>query len=103
MKLKGLLVPLLVLAGLLVTVLVTHGDGTRGVLALGVVVVAVLIILIPVLVRRQAPSMPRAEAKEVLDVMAGVILASHPGRDAPAAGGAATAGDGAEKAAPGEA
>jgi hypothetical protein len=82
--LKGLLVPLLVFAGLLATVLVTHGDGTRGVLALGVVAVAVLIILIPVLARRQGPaSLPRAEIKEVIDVMAGVILASYPAREEP--------------------
>jgi hypothetical protein len=94
--LKGLLVPLLVFAGLLATVVVTSGDGTRGVLALGVVAVAVLIVLIPVLARRQSPGVPPAEAKEVLDVMAGVILATHPGRDAPAAGGAETAGAGAE-------
>ncbi len=83
---RSLLVPLLVFAGLLATVLVTHGDGTRGVLALGVVVVAVLIILVPVLSRRQAPSLPREEVKDVLDVMAGVILATHPRRDAPADG-----------------
>jgi hypothetical protein len=81
--LRSLLVSLLVFGGLLATVLVTHGDGTRGVLALGVVVVAVLIILVPMLARRQAPGLPRAEVKEVLDVMAGVILATHPRRDAP--------------------
>jgi len=86
--LRGLLVPLLVFGGLLATVLVTRGDGTRGVLALGVVVVAVLIILVPTLARRQAPSVPREEVKEVLDVMAGVILATHPRRDAPADGDA---------------
>jgi hypothetical protein len=94
--LKGLLVPLLVFAGLLTTVVVTNGDGTRGVLALGVVAVAVLIVLIPVLARRQGPGVPPVETKEVLDVMAGVILATHPGRDAPAADAAETAGAGAE-------
>jgi hypothetical protein len=94
--LKGLLVPLLVFAGLLTTVVVTRGDGTRGVLALGVVAVAVLIVLVPVLARRQGPSVPPAETKEVLDVMAGVILATHPARGTPPAGRAATGGDGAD-------
>jgi hypothetical protein len=87
--LKGLMVPLLVLAAILVTMASTDGDGTRGVLALGAVVIAVLIVLIPVLGRRQRPTVEPAAVKGVIDVMAGVILALRPaGADDPAADGA---------------
>jgi hypothetical protein len=75
---KGLIVPLLVFAGMLTTVAVTSGDGTRGVLALGAVAVGVLIVLIPVLLRRPRPSVNPVEAKGVLDLMAGVVLALRP-------------------------
>jgi hypothetical protein len=75
---RGLIVPLLVFAGMLATVAATSGDGTRGVLALGAVAVGVLIVLIPVMTRRPRPSVNPVEAKGVLDLMAGVVLALRP-------------------------
>jgi hypothetical protein len=75
---KGLIVPLLIFAGMLATMAATSGDGTRGVLALGAVVIGVLIVLIPVFNRRPRPSVDPVEAKGVLDLMAGVVLALRP-------------------------
>ena len=70
-----ILVPLVVFAGMLIALLVA-GDGTATLLAMGAVVIGLVCAIIPAFFRGGArqESDPR-ETKEVLDVMAGAIMA----------------------------
>jgi hypothetical protein len=74
-------VPLVVFAGLLIAIGVTTGDATRALLALGAVAVAVLIVAIPAVSRRDPSPVDPVAAKSVLDAMAGVIVALRPTDD----------------------
>jgi hypothetical protein len=77
----SVLIPLLVFVGLLVAMGAMRGDGTRALLAMGAVAVGILVAVLPSLLRGGRPEMDPQETKEVLDVMAGALIALRGGAE----------------------
>jgi hypothetical protein len=71
----SVLIPLLVFVGLLVAMGAMRGDGTRALLAMGAIAVGILVAVLPSLLRGGRPEMDPQETKDVLDVMAGALIA----------------------------
>jgi hypothetical protein len=71
----SVLIPLFVFVGLLVAMGLMRGDGTRALLAMGAIAVGILVALLPSFLRGSRAEVDPQETKDVLDVMAGALIA----------------------------
>jgi hypothetical protein len=71
----SILIPLFVFVGLLVAMGLMRGDGTRALLAMGAIAVGILVALLPSFLRGSRAEADPQETKDVLDVMAGALIA----------------------------
>lgn len=71
----SILIPLVVFVGLLVAMGAMRGDGTRALLAMGAIAVGILVAVLPSLLRGGRSEIDPQETKDVLDVMAGALIA----------------------------
>lgn len=71
----SILIPLVVFVGLLVAMGAMRGDGTRALLAMGAIAVGILVAVLPSLLRGGRSETDPQETKDVLDVMAGALIA----------------------------
>jgi hypothetical protein len=71
----AILVPLVVFAGLLVAIAFVPGEATRALLAIGAIITGIVGAVLPAFFRGDRSAVDPREAKDVLDVMAGAILA----------------------------
>ena len=88
----SVLIPLFVFVGLLIAMGAMRDDGTRALLAMGAIAVGILVALLPTFLRGGRSEIDPQETKDVLDVMAGALIALRgeaepvpaPGRRPPA-------------------
>ncbi len=71
----SVLIPLFVFVGLLIAMGAMRGDGTRALLAMGAIAVGILVALLPSFLRGGRSEVDPQETKDVLDVMAGALIA----------------------------
>jgi hypothetical protein len=71
----SIVVPLVVFAGLLIAIAVVPGEATRALLAIGAIITGLVGAVLPAFSRGDRSPVDPHEAKDVLDVMAGSILA----------------------------
>jgi hypothetical protein len=71
----SILIPFVVFVGLLIAMGAMRGDGTRALLAMGAIAVGILVALLPSLLRGGRAEVDPQETKDVLDVMAGALIA----------------------------
>ena len=71
----SIVIPLLVFVGLLVAMSSVSGDGTRALLAMGAIAVGILVAVLPSFLRGGRTEADPKETKDVLDVMAGALIA----------------------------
>jgi hypothetical protein len=93
----SVLIPLIVFVGLLVAMGAMRGDGTRALLAMGAIAVGILVAVLPSLLRGGRPEMDPQETKDVLDVMAGALIALRGEAEPSGSRAASGAGEGAAR------
>ena len=71
----SVLIPLFVFIGLLIAMGAMRGEGTRALLAMGAIAVGILVALLPSFLRGGRSEVDPQETKDVLDVMAGALIA----------------------------
>jgi hypothetical protein len=77
----SIVIPLLVFVGLLVAMGAMRGDGTRALLAMGAIAVGILVAVLPSFLRGGRTEADPQETKDVLDVMAGALIALRGGAE----------------------